>query len=152
MAANGGPPPLPPASRTRITTIAGSPAQLVEDTFQLLADSPVVTAWPFVNWTFTSDAAAPPNRPASAPRSHLMGPIAMCARRPADSDMANLEAMDFLTHEMDDDFGASLLRQMDSANAFDKVFETERAWRLAVPSLRSLVSDPTAMQLPTLCL
>ena len=70
MAANGGPPPLPPASRTRITTIAGSPAQLVEDTFQLLADSPVVTAWPFVNWTFTSDAAAPPNRLAYKQGAH----------------------------------------------------------------------------------
>ena len=101
MAANGGPPPLPPASRTRITTIAGSPAQLVEDAFQLLADSPVVTSWPFVNWTLTSDAAAPPNRLASAPRSHLVGPISMCARRPADADWANLEPMDFLTHELD---------------------------------------------------
>ena len=80
-------PPLPPDSRTRISISPGTPAQKVEDAFQLAADSPVVSAWPFVNWVFSSAVGNANQRFAEATRSHLVWPILMGSRRPMDSDM-----------------------------------------------------------------
>ena len=147
MAGNAAPPPLPPASRTRFTIKAGTPSSLIEDAFTLAATSPVVESFPFINWLFTSDAANPPHRLASVPRSQIAGPILMCARRPLDDEMTTLDGMDFLTHELDHDFGATLFRQMDGAKAFDRIYPSEKSWAVAALALQGKVPDPTALHL-----
>ena len=140
-------PPLPPDSRTRISISPGTPAQRVEDAFQLAADSPVVNAWPFVNWVFSSAVGNANQRFAEAPRSHLVWPILMGTRRPMDSDMGPLGTFDLLTSELDHDQSSLILRQLDSAKAFDVIYPNEKEWKVASTLLKSKVNDPSSLHI-----
>ena len=81
-------PPGPALARTTIQVVGGVPAASIEARFTVDRDSPLIVAWPFLDW----EVPAAPAR-ASVTRSTMVGAILMATRRPSEDEMPALAAL-----------------------------------------------------------
>ena len=103
--------PGPALARTTVQVVGGVPATSIEARFSFDRDSPLIVAWPFLDW----EVPAAPAR-ASATRSTVVGAIIMASRRPLEDEMPALREMSFLTHEMSEAEASSFLYALDACS------------------------------------
>ena len=138
---NGSAAAVPPA-RTRFVIEPGTPNNKVEDAFQLPSSSPIISAWPFINWVVDNVAQV-----CSAPRSVVGNPILLASRRPTSAEQTKLDGLSMLTHELDHDESSTWMHELDKVKAFDKIYSTLGDWKAELPSLKAKVAQPARMVL-----
>ena len=132
----------PPAARTTFQEVAGQANPFTEARWTVAHDSPLVTAWPFIQW----DLGAPPAR-ASAPRSKVVGAILVACRQPPLGDMAAMRAMDFLTHDMAADEASGHAHVLDVHHVLDQQYPTFDLWKEQAPNCWANLARPTDLRL-----
>ena len=113
-----------PNARTRFTLISGDPDTRVEDRFELPQDSPMVTAFPFMEWRLE---AGPP-AVASAPRSRVVGALLYATRRPSLLDQSRLEEHSFLSAEVEVDEASKWATSLGTTDAFQTIYTRFGEW------------------------
>ena len=135
---------VPPGeTRTRFSLVAGDPAVHLEDHFAVAKDSPMVTAFPFLEWRFQDG----PPATASAPRSGVACTLLQATRRPTLLDHSRLETLSFLSHEVLSTEASRWAKALDSVKAFDAVYPHFGSWASKASTFSAQAADPTLLQL-----
>ena len=134
--------PPPPAARTSIQEVAGQVNPVTEAQWTVVYDSPIVTAFPFLDW----NVAQPPARTA-VNRSSLVGVILAGCRPPSLADLPAMRGMSFLTHEMDENRASEFAHAFDRAGALDAVYSSYDDWIASALKVWSNLADPNQLRL-----
>ena len=109
-AAGAAPAPVPAPARSLFRLVGGGPGAALWD---LVHDSPIVKALPFIGWTLN---AAGTHR--EAPRAEVVGALLLQANRPATASLPALDAFAFVEHEMGAVHGSALAHILDKAGTY----------------------------------
>ena len=96
--------------------MVGGPGTALWDVVQ---DSPLVTALPFVGWARKAQRERITRRHAP---SWLVGVLLTQADRPASATLPAFDAFSFVEHEMGAAHGSTLAHLLDKSGAFDKTY------------------------------